>query len=247
MKLKVYDFLNLLKFSFKKQFYTYFLVAILGAVFNYSIILGSKWMIICSGSLFVVFGSFGGSMFAFSIANNAWMGISHHWRAKEIPVLPQITKLANQMGVKDFNLKVRDDIENAYALRNDIVIGSSFFKTMPQKRLLAIIAHEFQHMKGNHSMKITLGLYPLMVLVCLNYIALPKMILYISLLSAILVFRTPLSWYFELKSDEAASKYVGSEEMIEALLDISSKHNRDEPSLTHPSIKDRIEKLRANS
>lgn len=248
MKLQnVYDFIDIIKSSFKKQFYTYILVAVLGAVFNYSLVFGYKIPAMFSGYLFVVFGSVGGSMFAYSVANDAWLNISHHWRAKEIPVLPPIQKLANQMGIKKFNLKVRADIKNAYAKGDDIVIGSSFFKTMPQKRLLALIAHEFQHLKGKHNLKITFWLYPVMVFACINYIALPKTILYISLLSATIVFRTPIAWYFELKADEAASKYVGSNEMVDALMHISTNHDRDEPSLTHPSINDRVKKFRESS
>lgn len=53
----------------------------------------------------------------------------------------------------------------------------------------------------------------------------------------------PVNWLAELRADKVAVKFEGKENMQSALLKLTKQEEQDQPSETHPSIKQRIKRI----
>lgn len=239
-------FTKYFKLTYKIRIYSFFSTCLLGLLFNYGLITRNSLLAVISGYPFAVLGSFSASMIITNFFEKIWIIASHYWRVTWEPnPPPELLRVASKMDYKKpIKFGIRYDIDTAYAYNNSVVIGVVPLLLLDADEVESIFSHEIAHIQGRHSLKSTLMLYLPMTIIVLGLLALPEIMRYISILSAATISMIPISWYFELQADKKASIITGKENTISALVKIAIGKDKNEPSLTHPSIKDRIEYIR---
>jgi len=233
--------------SFQTGFFALFISPVLALINNYLLLYHLIRLAVISRYLYLFVSFLGLFLVIPSLSKNVWMPLTHIWKAKEVYTPSKLSDLAEVMGVENFSLKTRDDIKNAYVLGRDLVFGKPLLQ-FPEDQVLAIIAHEFEHLRSKHSQKYLAAciVYTIIVYNLSNSLfALPLTMKWMSMCFLILFFLKPILWFFEFNSDKASAEVLGAESMINALLALSEGEDRNRASLSHPSINERIKKLRS--
>ena len=79
------------------------------------------------------------------------------------------------------------------------------------------------------------------------YLALPELMRGITVVCMTMVLIIPIRWKFEIEADEFARSLVGVEPVVSAFNVLLSLKGADDPSFSHPPIRNRIESLQKNS
>jgi len=168
---------------------------------------------------------------------------------------PYITKdfykLAEQIGVK-LNEKrpfgVIKGLKNAYSnhLTNQIYFGENLLEVLDNEEQLALAAHELTHIKHNHWFRLSLfSMITCAFISCsLSFSTGPAIVSNLIIFSALVITFVFVSWRNEYDADRSAATNVSKKATISLLRRIVSKKQWHVESETHPSINDRILKLK---
>ena len=178
------------------------------------------------------------------LLSNIKLRFSHSKKAIEIPMPIEFIELCEKMNINydKIKIKIRDDLDNAYVLGKDIVLGKPLLDRLNNENILCILVHEIQHIKGKHRLyTMILSTIPF-TFATLGYLLLPPLMRTISVYSATIIFLVLFSWISESRSDKATTIIMGKNATIDTLKKLSK--NGTEHSLTHPSIETRIEYIK---
>ncbi len=189
-------------------------------------------------------------------------------RKLENPLKEMVKKLKNKMGIKDVEVYIcpMDDMKMANALQigargRYVFISSYLLKNLSCEENLAVMAHEFSHIKHRHVRKSAIFLFvplwfalnlfllaPLFGLSKDNTLLLQIAILWIPIVLNITFFPI-LRRKFEIQADADAARYVGKDAVISALKKLGELSLMPEKvsrfwGFSHPSISQRIENVR---
>lgn len=157
--------------------------------------------------------------------------------------------LADKMGVK-LNKKcpfgIMKDLDNACSnpLYRRVIFGQVLLKKLNEKERLALVAHEFAHLKYQHWANFifpVLAMY--LVVLVLSLTASPPIVTNLTAVAASILVFVIVSWRNEYAADAGAAKYAGEESMISLLRKLRPVEKWDFETETHPSINARISKL----
>ena len=137
--------------------------------------------------------------------------------------IPEFTDLAKRMKVKlnkskPFGITKRNITSIKPSFRNQVILGQNFISTAEKKQILAVVAHEFTHIKQQHDilkvifLVITTALFKLYIF--------PSYSLFIEMLLVIVIIFISLfviSWIVELLADRGAARNVDKDSIISAL------------------------------
>lgn len=169
----------------------------------------------------------------------------------EIPEFTAYRELARQMGVK-LNRKrpfgVQEGLKNAYAdpLTGQVVIGDQLLRGLAPEQMLAVIAHELTHLKKNHASKMLLTglLLACLVFAALSHAGAPRPVAFLATFAAYMIAFVCVNQENEYSADSGAARQVGGESLIAALQEIVPRERWSIESETHPSVQDRVSRLR---
>lgn len=178
--------------------------------------------------------------------------LAHKQRVK-LPVSKEIDDLARQIGVEVKEIGIVKGCV-AYVIGKTLVLGIELLRRLSFEQRQAVVAHELGHIKKRHRLLSVLFLLSITAIACfcfskcyvpIFFIESPiflmlTVVVNIAALVFVLTAFIPISWYFEMKADEVAAKFVGKKHIKSALLTIANQRNLEEPSETHPSIMERI-------
>ncbi|MCX6278536.1 MAG: M48 family metalloprotease [Bacteroidetes bacterium] len=162
------------------------------------------------------------------------------------PIPDEIKQLSEQMGVKLKEFRVAERFDNAYTNGNDVVIGDLLLQGLKKDELLAVIAHEFAHIKENHLPIRFVSIIPLFLIANASFNHLPSLLQSIAALAYLMVVMIPFNWYLEIRADRLASKYVDASHLSSALTVLNGGRDLKEGSESHPPIRTRIQLLAKN-
>jgi len=177
----------------------------------------------------------------------------------KLPIPTEFSELASRMHTKIRSFGIVEG-RTAYVAFGSLVLGKDLIKDLSRKELLVVVAHELGHIKGRDGLKRSLLLIPLILFAFYSWSKLNSPIFYseaftivilsammlVALLAYMTVMMVPINWILEYRADETAAKFAGKENMESALLKLASAEKRDleAQSETHPSIKERIDRLK---
>ncbi len=185
-----------------------------------------------------------------------------------IPSVVKISKREKKFETKDLNdLKIRMGIDadvyvipprnmsmNAFqigARGKYVFLSSNLFESLSDMEILAVIAHEFSHIKLRHVLKNLIIVYLILAvginLLLISISTLLSSIIIISIVPLALLFNTLLKKKFDYEADSYAIKFVNSEYLVSALTKINAAIYPSfivEKGKMHPLIKKRIEMLK---
>ncbi len=189
-------------------------------------------------------------------------------RKLESPLKEMVEQLKNKMDIKDVEVYIlpMDDMKLANALQigakgRYVFISSYLMKNLSCQENLAVMAHEFSHIKHRHVGKSAIFLLiPLWLAFNLfllapffglskdNTLLLQIAILWIPIILNITIFPM-MRRKFEIQADTDAARYVGKDALISALKKLSKLSLIPQKvsrlwGFSHPSISKRIENVR---
>jgi len=245
------EFWNFIK-SFRKRFAVYYLVVLTGSIFGSFPFLGVK---LCALGVFIM-----SSIFFFPIAVSHFalaikQFILHRSRIKA-PIPLEIANMAGKAGVSIEELGIVK-ANNAYVLGKSLVLGTELLDKLDRNEVLAVVAHELGHIKRRHLLIRTVSLILFWVIFMLSWSRFSSPIFFSEtvtqiILAAIwniagfaflLVVLIPINWLVELDADKFAAKLVGKEHIKSALLKLVDADKLEEPSETHPSVAERVNRI----
>lgn len=244
---------NLVKAKFKKKLILYWALAVSPTPFSlypnlFAWLLGLPIFFIASTCFMAIITP--RILFTFKL----WL-----FRDKEhkIPMSAEIKALTERIGCHLKEVRTREGLCNAFVRGRTLVLGTELLERLDFNQLQAVVAHEVGHIKEKHgwirflgAVLIIIPLYawsklhcPILFTVQLTAIVILAMT-NIALLAYTVLVMIPLNWFTELRADEIAAKFAGKENIISALLTLSDAESIKEPSEDHPSIYDRIKRIR---
>jgi len=184
------------------------------------------------------------------------------------PLKEKVEELKTRMGVGEAEVYVinLDHMKIANAMQigakgKHVFISSYLLNNLNEEENLAVIAHEFAHIKNKHVKK-SMFLFGVPFWIALNIfliipifefskditLTLQLVVIWIPIISNMILFPV-LRRKFETQADLDAAKYVGKNSLISALnklseLSLMPKKVSSLWGLSHPSISKRIEKLK---
>jgi len=245
------EFLNFIK-SFWKRFVVCYLVVLTGSVFGSSPFLLVK---LCALGVFAV-----SSVFFLPVAvsyfASAIKQFTLHKDRMKVPIPFEIANLADKAGVSIKELGIVK-ANNAYVLGKSLVLGKELLNKLDRNEVLAVVAHELGHIKRRHLLfrGVSLILFWVIFVLCWSRFSSPiffsetvtqiilAVILNIAGFAFLLVFLIPINWLVELDADKFAAKLVGKEHIKSALLKLVDVDKLEEPSETHPSVAERVNRI----
>jgi Zn-dependent protease with chaperone function len=176
----------------------------------------------------------------------------------KLPIPTEFSEIASRMHIKIRSFGIVEG-RTAYVAFGSLVFGKDLIRDLSPQELLAVIAHEFGHIKGRDGLKRSLLLVPLMLFALYSWSKLNSPIFYSEAFTAVMlsammlvaltaymtVMMVPVNWNLEYHADETAAKFAKKENIESALLKIAKAEKRDleAQSETHPSINERIDRL----
>jgi STE24 endopeptidase len=247
------DFWNFIK-SFKKRFAVDYLVVLTGIIFgSFPSLLVKLCTLIVFAVLSVFFLPNAISHFASII-----MPIYRRKSGIQVPIPLEIANLADKAGVTVEELRIVK-ANNAYAMGKSLILGIELMDRLDLNEVLAVVAHELGHikMRWRHLLiKIAFLIlsWIILMLSCSSFsspIFLNETVTQIILAvvlnimggALLLVVFIPINWLIEFDVDEFAAKLVGREYIKSALLKIVDADEVEEPSETHPSVAERVNRI----
>lgn len=177
-------------------------------------------------------------------------------KREKIPFPLEITDMLQKWGVKIKDCGIVKGC-TAYVFNNSLVLGKELLMRLTFDELKAVIAHEFGHLKGKHTLLRAGITAPLLIIPLYSWSRLYFPIVFselatqimlntmvnIALLAYFVVVMIPGNWISEFKADEFAAKHAGKENMIAALLELTKEEKVNNDSETHPSTSNRVKHL----
>jgi len=229
---------NFLKLGFGKRIMIACVVVISVTFFRLSLHLMQPLMALFWGIVFLISAELFTSFFTLTFLFNLWIILTHK-KAEIVPIPLEISRLANKIGVRIKELRIRQNFCNAYVKNGSLVLGKELMEKLNLQQCLAVVAHELGHIKERHNLIRFLVSIPIL-LSAYTWFELPPLICLIALFAYTYVMMIPINWWLEGRADKIAAKYVGKEYIKSALLTLADKKNLNEPSETHPPIMKRI-------
>jgi Zn-dependent protease with chaperone function len=171
------------------------------------------------------------------------------YRPKEYsaPEVDALRKKMNLPKVKVFltdNPSIKGPFTNT--ITGKVYLTTAWVKKFPDSEILAILAHEFGHLKmriryGLEVVGAVGGVVGFSLLLSLHSV---PIIVEIAEVALALLAITYVSWINERRADLTGARAVGPEGLIAVFEQLKSESKRDEGSETHPSLGDRIRRLR---
>lgn len=123
------------------------------------------------------------------------------------PMPPEYSDLAKKMGITVKKFGIAEDLNNAYTntFEKKVVLGKKLMEKVESKHLLAIVAHEFGHIKGRHQIKTLLILLPFSFFAFPLH-RLPLPMFWITIMVYFNVVLIPINWKMEHDADRLAAK-----------------------------------------
>ncbi len=126
-----------------------------------------------------------------------------------------------------------------------MILGDILFNKLNIQEILAIIGHEFGHIKYIYKLVLSLFVIPLILAISTIIISpecncITLFILFVSTFLTLFPFANRTSEY---KADLESAKEIGAENLISALTKITSPEEHNREYITHPSINKRIRNL----
>jgi STE24 endopeptidase len=243
-----------IKVNLKKRL---FLSAVV--VYSYSLFISFPNITVKAASLvtFITAGGLYLTIFAFQFFPQIRLALGHK-KEYRIPIPLEIADLSREIGTDIKEVKLRDKLCNAFVRGKTLVLGMGLLHCLSPTQCKAVVAHELGHIKEKHRWVILLLALPLTLVPLYSWskISVPIIISEqftqimvilmgnIAMLAYVMMILLPINWYLELRADRVAAKYIGKEPIKSALLKLSNRKNRNEPSETHPSIADRVKYIR---
>jgi Zn-dependent protease with chaperone function len=143
---------------------------------------------------------------------------------------------------------IRRGSANAYVLRgNRIVLGERVVQKSTDYELAGIIGHELGHASKHHiafkAIRLAATFTLVIATVALSAYAALSLIIPATVVAYIVAAEVPFNWKLEYAADATASKFLGSETVVQALSMLRT-YNFDGVSLTHPPLSWRVNRLR---
>jgi len=245
------EFWNFIK-SFKKRFVLYCFVVLSGSIFGS---FPSLLVKLCALSVFVV-----SSVFFLPIAVSQFASaikqLTMHKSGIQVSIPLEIANLANKAGVTIKELRiVKANI--AYVIGKSLVLGIELVDKLDRNELLAVVAHELGHIKRRHLLIKIAFLILFWIILMLSWSSFSSpiflnetvtqiiltVVLNIMEFAFLLVVFIPINWLIEFDADKFAAKLVGKEHIKSALLKIVDADEVEEPSETHPSVAERVNRI----
>lgn len=249
------DVWRVLKASFNKRLCLYYSVVtcftMLGSIPIILFKLVFLAALIPTASLFLMIF---GKNFLYPTFKIIWLS----WKAPRLPVPDQLKQLARRMNTPLEEIKIINiEEKNAFATGKCIVFTRGLLNALDKGEILSVAAHELAHIKGKHityKFVATMGVISAIMVAWLRFtfpIFLNETItqiylqttLDIAMLAFLFLAMIPVNWLAELRADKVAVKFEGKENMQSALLKLTKQEEQDQPSETHPSIKQRIKRI----
>jgi Zn-dependent protease with chaperone function len=165
------------------------------------------------------------------------------YRGISQPVPFEVIELAKKMGVRIKDFRIAEGMMNAYTTGEKVVIGSQLVEILEKDELLAVIAHEFAHIKESH-LPLRLGAFIVVLFLgFMSFSNLPTSMAEYALLAYITIVLIPVNHWIEHRADRLAGEMVGCEPLKSALLKMSTDCDIGEPTESHPSIRQRVKML----
>ncbi len=245
------EFWNFIK-SFRKRFAVYYFVVLTGSIFGSFPFLVVK---LCALGAFAVSSVFFLPITVYYFASTIKQFTLLRDRIK-VPIPLEIANLACKAGVSIKELGVVK-ANNAYVLGKSLVLGKELLDKLDRNEVLAVVAHELGHLKRRHLLikVVSLILFWVIFVLCWSRFSSP---IFFSetvtqiILAAIwnivgfaflLIVLIPINWLVELDADKFAAKLVGKEHIKSALLQLVDVDKLEEPSETHPSVAERVNRI----
>jgi len=170
---------------------------------------------------------------------------------QEIPIFTKFRAVAEAEGVKLHKNKpfgLRKDFNNAYtnSLTKQIVVGDKLLQRLDDGSLTALIGHEITHIKRHHLIKMWLWtmVVPTLVALPLMRAGTPRIVHDVVYYAVFFIAFLLISWHNEYDADAGAARIAGTKNMVSLLKKIVPQGQRQRESETHPSVRNRILKLK---
>jgi Zn-dependent protease with chaperone function len=164
---------------------------------------------------------------------------------------PEVDALAKKMGVLGkakvhvtSNPWVKGPFTNAAT--STINIPASWIKKYHKKEILAIVGHEFSHIITRRRFMIEMTVMSFVVIGFSFLLSLYTIyqIYIVAEFALLLLLVSYVSRRNESRADRISAKATGPEGLISVFEHLRAEHKRDDGSLTHPSLSNRIKQLK---
>lgn len=190
-----------------------------------------------------------GSSFANSFLDSFAWRKAISW--DEVPIFAKFSDVAREQGVKlnsNRPFGVRKDYDNAYAilLTKQVIIGDLLLQRLSDQELLALLGHELTHIKQNHMVRTVLWtmFVPALVVLPLCFTVAPSMVRELVYCAAFFITFLFVSWHNEYSADAGAAAIAGPDATSYLLQHVVPKEHWRRESETHPSVVNRVLKLK---
>ncbi len=167
----------------------------------------------------------------------------------------ELRELKKRMGI-DANVYVINSPNlglNAYQIGGRgkyVLLSSKLLENLNDKEIIAVIAHEFAHIKLRHVLKNQVSVYLILVLGINSLFVFNSLLYSAIILSSIVPIALGVNIFlkrkFDYEADSYAAKFVDRKYLISSLKKINSfilPQCLDKDGVMHPLIEKRIEKL----
>jgi Zn-dependent protease with chaperone function len=174
-------------------------------------------------------------------------------RHRPVPLSsPEIDTLASKMGIlgkvrvySTGNPWVRGPFTNAFTSR--VYVPMSWIESFPKSEIIAVLAHEFGHVKRRvrFGLELTLaaGLAYSFALILNLFTVMLVLVFEVAEIAMLFLLVSFVSWRNEYRADRAGARAAGPEGLISVFETVRQKSGKDEGSETHPPLSKRIQRL----
>jgi Zn-dependent protease with chaperone function len=166
---------------------------------------------------------------------------------------PEVDALAARMGVQRRAKVYATDnphIQSAFTngLTSRVYLPSSWIRSFPPVEIIAVIGHEFGHIKRRwrSALELTIVItasYGFFVFLLQLVDVVPTMVFDVGYIALAFLLASFISWRMEYRADMEGSKATGPEGLISMFEYWKKRFPRDDGSETHPPLAARIKRL----
>jgi Zn-dependent protease with chaperone function len=135
------------------------------------------------------------------------------------------------------------------AITSRVYVPSSWIESFPRSEIIAVLGHEFAHVKRRVrfifelTLAVTLGYAFAMILNLFTVMLI--LVFYVAEVAMAFLLVSFVSWRNEYGADREGALATGPEGLISVFELVRQKSRKDEGSETHPSLSNRIKRLEA--
>jgi Zn-dependent protease with chaperone function len=123
----------------------------------------------------------------------------------------------------------------------------SWIESFPKSEIIAVLAHEFGHVKRRvrFGLELTLaaGLAYSFALILNLFTVMLVLVFEVAEIAMLFLLVSFVSWRNEYRADRAGARAAGPEGLISVFETVRQKSGKDEGSETHPPLSKRIQRL----